>query len=453
MGSTLSPSQASGPVLPDVAHPLSPDTSLGDAPEQPFPLERRYRTRVLPIIGLFVASLVALTALAVRQTVRDVHLEFAARRVSEIASEINRKAQPEWGALLAAHADGPQRQVIMALMMEAAIERGVPQLKVYIPSGEAVFSTDAAEIGTMEANAALTAAFKKGERVLLPHREADGTRYNEFYIPVERQGGDVALVFELYEPAGYLSGILLRALLLPTLVPGLLLVGLVVMLGYLIRRAQASIDLRAARVRELSARIESLLSLSAIGAMKQAPAGSDLPLKRIEVSLLYSDVRRFTEYSEAVSPEKVVAFLNRIMTIQIESIVRHGGDVDKLIGDALLARFDGPGKEERAIAAALDIQEIVEQGGLPRGIGVGVFTGLAILGPIGPEARRDYTVIGDSVNIAARLCAEAKRGEIVCDVATLDRSGAANGFASVENLQVKGREGHVSIRRMVKAVS
>lgn len=445
MGSA--PSSPQRPVAPDAARRLLPDAMLGDAPERPFPLEHRYRTRVLPIIGLFVASLVAMTALAVWQTVREIHLEFAARRVSEITSEINRKAPVEWAALLVDQADAAQRQAIVAPLMEAAVERDLPRLKVYSSRGEAVFSTDAAEIGTIEANAALTAAIDEKERVLLPHREADGTSYNEFYIPLEGADGHAALVFELYEPAGYLGGILARALVLPTLVPGLLLIGLITVLGYLIRRAQASIDLRAARVRELSTRLESLISSSAIGAVRQAQAGSDLPLKRVEVSLFYSDVRHFTEYSESVSPEEVVAFLNQIMTIQIESIDRHGGDIDKLIGDAVLARFDGPGKEERAVAAALEIQEIVKQAGLPRGIGIGVFTGLAILGPIGPEARRDYTVIGDSVNIAARLCAQAKRGEIVCDVATLERSGAAKRFASVENLQVKGREKQISIRR------
>ncbi len=104
------------------------------------------------------------------------------------------------------------------------------------------------------------------------------------------------------------------------------------------------------------------------------------------------------------------------MTLQIECVARHGGDVDKLIGDALLARFEGEAKESRAIAAARDIQSAVEAAGLPRGVGIGVYTGQAISGPIGPEARRDYTVIGDSVNIAARLCAAAARGEIVADV-------------------------------------
>jgi adenylate cyclase len=433
----------------------APTTFLGNidktdaaAPEKPFPLQRDYRRRVLPLLALFVLSLVILTALAVRQTVRDIHLEFAARHVAEIAEAVERMRPEEWEALLAGTADPEQRQRVQTSLKESVVERSLSQLKVYISGGEAVFSTDPAEIGVVEENAALTAAFEEQERGLVPHLEADGRRYNEFYIPMPNGDGAVPLVFEIYEPAGYLRAILLRALIVPTLVPSALLGGLVFMLSYLIRRAQAGIDFRAARVRELSLRLESFISSSAVGALRSAPVGGDLPLKRIEVSILYSDVRNFTAYSESASPEEVVAFLNRVATLQIECISRQNGDVDKLIGDAVLARFEGPDKERRAVAAALDIQAAVQRAKLPRGVGIGVFTGPAISGAIGPEARRDYTVIGDSVNVAARLCAEARRGEIVCDTLTTERSGLPGPIGAAQHIHVKGREKPIDIRRI-----
>ena len=121
----------------------------------------------------------------------------------------------------------------------------------------------------------------------------------------------------------------------------------------------------------------------------------------------------------------------------------------KLIGDALLARFEGPEKERRAVTAAADIQTAVRAANLPRGVGIGIFTGQAILGPIGPPARRDFTVIGDSVNIVARLCAEARRGEIVADAATLGRGAGSAMFGSVEKVQIKGREQPIYIRRTI----
>ncbi|MGH6922362.1 MAG: adenylate/guanylate cyclase domain-containing protein, partial [Propylenella sp.] len=358
--------RATTPALPDGA---------SDAPERPFPLARRYRRRVLPMMALFVVSLVALTALSVRQAVREIHEEVVARRVAEITAEAAMKMPAAWEELLAGTADIglPQQEQLARVFTEAVSERGLLRLKVYDRTGETLYSTDPQDIGQVEDNDALTAAIAEGERTLLPHREADGSLYNEFYVPVERPDGAVGLVMELYEPAGALRAILARALVVPTLVPGTLLVGLLFVLGFLIRRAQASIDLRAARVRELSTLLESFVSSSAVGAVRAAHGG-DVPLKRIEVSLLYSDVRRFTDFSETRPPEEVVAFLNRIMTIEIECVTRNGGDVDKLIGDALLARFEGEEKEKRAIAAALDIQTSVEQAGLPRGVGIGVYT-------------------------------------------------------------------------------
>jgi hypothetical protein len=156
----------------------------GDAPERPCPLHRDYRRRVLPLFALFVVSLIVLTGLAVRQTVRNIHLEFAARHVAETAESVERKLPAEWAALLAGTADPEQELRLQTPLRESATERGLPQLKLYAPDGKAVFSTDAGDIGVVERNAALTAAFEEQERVLVPHVEADGTRFNEFYIPV-----------------------------------------------------------------------------------------------------------------------------------------------------------------------------------------------------------------------------------------------------------------------------
>lgn len=416
--------------------------------EQPFPLAQRYRWRVLPIIGIFVVSLVLLTALAVERAVEDINLQFAAGRVDEIVAEIRSSAAEDWAAIMAGAPPGVAASRVKQLLATAAQERGIPRIKVYDRSGRTLFSTQGDDVGTLEADPALTESIGENQRVLVVNQDPDGSTVHEFYIPLSASaGGPVAVVFELYEPARTLRAILWRALLFPTIVPGVLLAALVIALGYLIRRAQAEIDLRARRVRELSARLESFISSSAVGAVRGTQTGSDVPLRRVEVALLYSDVRQFTEFSESASPAAVVAFLNEVMTLQIDCVARQGGDVDKLIGDALLARFEGEEKERRAVAAALEIQEAVEGASPARGLGVGIFTGSAISGPIGPETRRDYTVIGDSVNIAARLCGAAGRGEIVADARTLTTGGMADLFGPVEEIQVKGREGRISVRR------
>lgn len=421
-----------------------------DSPDRPFPLERRYRRRVLPIFALFVMSLVALTALAVQQAIEEIHLDSAAARVGEIAAELVTKVPAPWAALLNDSATGDERDRLAAALAEAAAERGIGRLKVYAPDGRTLFSTTGSEIGTIETNDALTDSVEQSRSVLLAHREPDGTEYHELYIPLLGAGGRVALVFELYEPIGHLRGILLRALPLPTLVPGLLLVVMLVVLGYLIRRAQGGIDRRAQRVRELGQRLESLVSATAVEATRAAAAGKSLAARRVELTLLYSDIRGFTDFAEAASPEDVVAFLNRIMTLQIGCVTGQGGDVDKMIGDALLVRFEGTGKEARAVAAALAILATVESAGLPRGVGIGVFTGPAVSGPIGPETRRDFTVIGDAVNIAARLCGQAQSGELVVDDATAGRSGLSDRFGPLESVRVRGRQQPIAIRRSLQ---
>ena len=114
------------------------------------------------------------------------------------------------------------------------------------------------------------------------------------------------------------------------------------------------------------------------------------------------------------------------MTIMVGAITRAGGDVDKLIGDAVLARFQGADAEARAIGAAREAIRLLDQADLPRGVGIGIYTGEVISGTVGSADRMDFTVIGDTVNLAARLCTAASRGEIVADTDTVTAAGDAN---------------------------
>jgi hypothetical protein len=93
-------------------------------------------------------------------------------------------------------------------------------------------------------------------------------------------------------------------------------------------------------------------------------------------------------------PERVIGFLNQSMTIIVDAITRAGGDVDKLIGDAVLARFQGVQAEVRAIAAAREALHLLEMADLPRGVGIGIYTGEVISGTVGSADRMDFTVIG-----------------------------------------------------------
>lgn len=130
-----------------------------------------------------------------------------------------------------------------------------------------------------------------------------------------------------------------------------------------------------------------------------------------QVTIVFADVVAFTPFAERTAPEKTVAFLNELFTILSEVVFRHDGMVDKFIGDCIMAIFRGDDASERALAAAEDMHSFVASN-LPRWreeyqfdveLGIGVASGEALLGNLGSSTRMEYTVIGDAVNVAARL--------------------------------------------------
>ena len=136
--------------------------------------------------------------------------------------------------------------------------------------------------------------------------------------------------------------------------------------------------------------------------------------ERRQVTLLFSDIRGFTSMSETRSPEDVVALLNDYFSMQVGVIFKHGGSLDKFIGDAIMAFWGAPLDDEKhaehAIDAALEMYERVcefklkmGETGLVFDVGIGLHSGPAVVGLIGSEQRREYTAIGDTVNLASRI--------------------------------------------------
>lgn len=136
--------------------------------------------------------------------------------------------------------------------------------------------------------------------------------------------------------------------------------------------------------------------------------------ERRQVTLLFSDIRGFTSMSETRSPEEVVALLNDYFSMQVGVIFKHAGALDKFIGDAIMAFWGAPLDDEKhaehAIQAALEMYERVcefkvkmGETGLVFDVGIGLHSGPAVVGLIGSEQRREYTAIGDTVNLASRI--------------------------------------------------
>ena len=166
-----------------------------------------------------------------------------------------------------------------------------------------------------------------------------------------------------------------------------------------------------------------------------------------EVSVMFADLEGFTSFSEGRDPREVSEMLNTYLRVAIPPIVQqHGGEIDRLIGDAIMAtwgtRGDQPDHARRAVDAALAVQRETgriaeEHPGWPR-FRAAINTGEALVGVLGAESGRSYTVIGDTVNLASRLEAHAPVGRVVIGASTLHELPGVR-VTALEPVSVKGR--------------
>ena len=164
-----------------------------------------------------------------------------------------------------------------------------------------------------------------------------------------------------------------------------------------------------------------------------------------EVTVLFVDLQGYTRYSETNSPEAVVAMLNRFFRVVVAAINREGGWVSKFEGDAALCVFGAPQHDDAHAANALRAAEALlrdlarDDHVLPAGIGVA--TGTAVAGFIGTPERFEYTVIGNCVNLASRLCDLAKdeRSGVLATVDTWQEAGRPEGWVDVGRVRIRGR--------------
>ncbi|HEY9595622.1 MAG TPA: adenylate/guanylate cyclase domain-containing protein, partial [Spirochaetia bacterium] len=133
--------------------------------------------------------------------------------------------------------------------------------------------------------------------------------------------------------------------------------------------------------------------------------------ERKNLTFLFTDIRGFTSISEAMPPDKVVEMLNHYLDLQAGIIQQNGGDVDKFVGDEVMAMFEGPKRDYNACKAAIEIRKAMArekelaraQGKESVSIGIGINSGPVVHGSMGARDRMDFTSIGDTVNLAARL--------------------------------------------------
>ncbi len=175
--------------------------------------------------------------------------------------------------------------------------------------------------------------------------------------------------------------------------------------------------------------------------------GQSLEVEALEGTIMFSDIRGYTTLSTGIPVERVVEMLNVYLRRQAEVLARHGGVIDKFIGDAVLGVFMGDDHAARAVACGLEIQAAVrsmnaEQAfDFPIHVGVGVASGNLVLAEIGSDERRERTLIGSVVNLASRLCGRASAHEVLVDEGARLALGERLVVARREEMELKGFKG------------
>jgi len=190
------------------------------------------------------------------------------------------------------------------------------------------------------------------------------------------------------------------------------------------------------------------------------PDSLQLGGRRAEITVLFSDIRGFTGFSEETQPEELVSVLNQYLGAAAEAVLNEEGTVDKFLGDAVMAWFNAPILQAdhalRAVRAALAIRAAVVElhkvlpPSCQLSFGVGVHTGEAILGLVGTEKRLEYTAIGDSVNTAKRIQENAGHGQILISQQTYERVKDWVWAIQVEPVIAKNKREPVQVYELIK---
>jgi len=203
---------------------------------------------------------------------------------------------------------------------------------------------------------------------------------------------------------------------------------------------------------EIKKQFEHYLDPRQVKQLQKNPNLLKLGGEKRYATFLFTDVRGFTALSEAVTPEEVTYIMNKALTAQQTAVQKHGGMVDKYIGDAMMAIFNAPldvlHHEQIAVDCAKDIwQNMAELNtelqaeGLPAvAIGIGINTGEAVIGNMGSSSRFDYTAIGDAVNTAARLESGTKDAGVDILIGENTESRCGYQLKPLKPIKVKGKE-------------
>ncbi|MBN1531298.1 MAG: HAMP domain-containing protein [Spirochaetes bacterium] len=202
--------------------------------------------------------------------------------------------------------------------------------------------------------------------------------------------------------------------------------------------------------------MQKFVSESTISMIREHSKSGDIGLggKRQNFAFLFSDIRGFTAMSEKLEPENVVSILNEYLDLQAQIIKKNKGDIDKFVGDEVMAVFSGPGKADHAFASAIEIIDSIKklndkrmkENKITVEVGIGIHSGDVVHGRMGSRDRMDNTSIGDAVNLSARLCSQADAGTIIVSKNVLSTATKGKFVGKkLEPVRVKGKAKPIDI--------
>ena len=181
---------------------------------------------------------------------------------------------------------------------------------------------------------------------------------------------------------------------------------------------------------------------------------------RRRMTVLFSDIRGFTAFSESHEPEQVVEMLNHYLHAQAEIVAKHGGDIDKFVGDELMARFDGPDMEKRAIRCAVEMAEAVaalsrREGGHAISIGVGVNVGEMVFGAMGSDTRMDFHRHRGRRQPRCAPVSAAQASQVLVAGPVREAALGMKGveFVVLDPIKVKGKQDPIAVFSVVPSAS
>jgi adenylate cyclase len=205
--------------------------------------------------------------------------------------------------------------------------------------------------------------------------------------------------------------------------------------------------------------LAKFVSSGTIAAIQKSDAeGIRLGGERREAAMLFADIRGYTTFAESRDPQLVVEILNYYFQNITDQVVANNGDIDKFVGDQIMAIFLGENMAAHAVACSLDIQDAMvalsdehPEWGLE--IGIGIDMGDVVMGAMGSKDRMDYTVLGDHVNLAARLCSHAAPRQTIVSETVGENLKASSAFRleALKPITVKGKTGALNVFAVTRA--